>query len=187
MSLSAGLDQVVCHKEGYWVALGLGWLGIGEVARFLTLLVIIGALVFVAMSTAVGIVAASAARAPTKAYLGKSKGSAAEITALQSGRWEVDCASGAYEGGEVWLGRRHRAITVHQLDLIAVGFALLRSDGSWAIYRWLEPTISKATKLAGFTVRRSSSRWDIMRGGRKIGYTIGPDGPEAATPLLTLC
>jgi hypothetical protein len=121
----------------------------------------------------------------TNAYRDKSRTSAVEITELKPGDWEVVCA--AYERADVRLGRRRKAITVHELDESTPGFAVIRSDGSWAIYRNLDPTVSRAHRLVGVAVRRSSMRWDIMRAGRKIGYTIGPDGPEAATPLLTLC
>ncbi len=136
------------------------------------------------MTIAVVTIAASAARAQTQAYLGKSKTSAAVITPLGPGSWSLDCAG--YSGAEIRLGRRHRAITVHYIDGAVGGFALIQSDGRWAVYRRPDAT-SNTTKLVGFAVRRSPTRWDIIRGPRKIGYTVGPDGPEAATPLLTIC
>ena len=66
-------------------------------------------------------------------------------------------------------------------------------DGRWGIYRPIShfdrssDTLVSSEKLLGFAVRRTSTRWDIVRSGRKIGFTVGPDGPEGATALLTIC
>ena len=86
-------------------------------------------------------------------------------------------------------GRRHRVIHVHYVDEQIGGLARLQSDGRWAIYvrvNDLDPPYPE--KLVGFAVRRTSTRWDILSAkGRKIGYAVGPDGPEAAAPMLTIC
>jgi hypothetical protein len=42
-------------------------------------------------------------------------------------------------------------------------------------------------KIKGIAVRRSSTRWDVIRAGRMIGHTKGRDGAEAATALATMC
>jgi len=53
--------------------------------------------------------------------------------------------------------------------------------------RLLEPP-PYPERLVGFAVRRTSTRWDIVGPkGRKVGYTVGPDGPELATALITVC
>lgn len=59
----------------------------------------------------------------------------------------------------------------------------MQPSGRWAIYT----TGGSPRKLAGVAVHRTATRWDIMRGQRKIGRMIGRDGAEAATALLTIC
>jgi hypothetical protein len=143
--------------------------------------------ILTAMTVAlVSLAAARAARPPTTAYIGKT--SAATITPVTPLTWQLENCAG-YEGGSVRLGRRHRAITVHYNDGAVPGFALIQRDGSWAIYEWRGGGFypGNTARLVGLAVQRELTRWDIVRRGRKIGHTVGPDGPEAATAALTIC
>lgn len=117
--------------------------------------------------------AASAARAPTRAYV-ETRKAPTVITPSGPRGWLVDCITDA--GGYVDESRRHRVIHVHYSDEQIGGLARIQPDGRWAIYH----RNGGPGKLVGFVVRRTSAR-------RKVGYAVGPDGPEAATPLLTLC
>jgi hypothetical protein len=64
------------------------------------------------------------------------------------------------------------------------GFARLVWVGRWAIY-----DTDPASVLVGLAVRRTPRRWDVFRrpSGRFFGYTLGPEGSQAATALLTIC
>jgi hypothetical protein len=64
------------------------------------------------------------------------------------------------------------------------GFARLLRPGRWAIYD-TEPV----RVLTGFAVRRGPHRWDVFKrpSPRLFGYTLGPEGPQAATALLLIC
>jgi hypothetical protein len=129
---------------------------------------------------------ASAGHASTKAYLGESKTMAAMVSPQRSGVWSLDCD---YVGGFVDASPRHRIIHAHFMDEHIGGLARIRSGNTWAVYELvndLEPP-PFPRKLVGFVVQRTPTRWDIVRKGRKIGYTVGPDGPEVATALLTVC
>ena len=125
----------------------------------------------------------------TKAYLanGKNKYPAVIVQAVRPGHWVVvDCIG--YSGAEVVLGPRRRAITVHYIDGTVAGFALVQRDGRWAIYRGSHGP----GKLIGFAVRQAVYRWNVLQGDRKgglrmVGHTVGPDGPAAATLLVTIC
>jgi hypothetical protein len=121
----------------------------------------------------------------TTAYVGN----AATTISGTPPRWMPVPETCSYQGGWVQLGRRHRAITTHFNDGVADGFALIQRDGSWAIYEWAggPPVYGGHAKLVGIAVKRGLGRWDIVRSGRKIGHTVGPDGPEAATAALTIC
>ncbi len=143
--------------------------------------------ILTAMTVAVVSLGARAARPPTTAYIDKTS-AATMITPVTPLTWQLDNCAG-YEGGSVALGRRHRAITVHYNDGIVPGFALIQHDGSWAIYEWPGGSFypGNTARLVGLAVRRGPTRWDIVRRGRKIGHTVGPDGPEAATAALTIC
>jgi hypothetical protein len=139
------------------------------------------AVIVVGTMSALGAPAATSARAPTQMYLGR-----ASVAAIQpEGRraWHVDCA--AVDGEEVFTGARHRAVWVRHWDGYLDGYALLRGTGRWAIFRYA--TATRRLTVVGFAMRWSSTRWDVLRGRRTIGHTMGPDGPEAAAALLTVC
>jgi hypothetical protein len=129
----------------------------------------------------------SAAGRSTTAYVDKT-GRATTIMPLTPLTWSLEDCWG-YEGGSVRLGRRHRAITTHYNDGIVPGFALIQHDGSWAIYEWPGGSFypGQKARLVGVAVQRGPTRWDIVRRGRRVGHTVGPDGPEAATAALTIC
>jgi hypothetical protein len=100
----------------------------------------------------------------------------------QAGTWFIECD--AYSGGVITHGPRHRErINVHYMDGQLAGYSRVQPSGRWAIYT----TDGSPRPLAGFAVRRTATRWDVMRGQRRVGHTIGPDGAEAATALLTIC
>lgn len=153
---------------------------------------------FIATMTAAGAVAASSATVPTKMYVGtKAVGliERQQIGQFRAQGWTVDCAAAESEFLTRGRSPRERArINVHFWDGAVVGYSRLQTAGRWVIYRWRgrpPPTV------AGFAVRRSSTRWDVFRaqrdgwdvlgGQRRVGHTIGPDGPPAATAFLIVC
>jgi len=135
---------------------------------------------------AAGAVAAASTKGPTAMYRGTVK--IGEITPGQTGQyvaetWGVSCDGSAF----VTRGRSARErtrINVHHWDGVVDGYALLQTSGRWRI-RWR--FYGDRPKVAWFAVRRSATRWDVLRGERKIGYTIGPDGPAAAAALIIGC
>jgi hypothetical protein len=136
--------------------------------------------VVVGTMSAMGARAATSVGASTQMYLGRVH--VGEIQREGRRAWHVDCANGP-DGDEVFPGARHRAIWVRHWDGYLDGYARLQSTGRWAIHR----VQSGQTTAVGFAVRRSSTRWDTLRGHRTVGHTIGPDGPEAAAALLSIC
>jgi hypothetical protein len=132
---------------------------------------------------AAGAVAATPTKGPTEMYRGTKK--IAQLIPAQIGQhraetWNVDCEGSPF----VTRGRsarERRRINVHHWDGAVDGYALRQTSGRWRIYYWYPP------KVAWFAVRRSATRWDVLRGQRKIGYTIGPDGPAAASALVIAC
>lgn len=96
-----------------------------------------------------------------------------------------DCPN--YSGGYV-TGGRH-SLAVHEMDNLTDGYAVLRPSGRWDIYG-VGPMVTERGHV-GYAIRRSRERWDVLRFGPNgpylVGYTIGPDGPAAATLLLTTC
>jgi len=136
-----------------------------------------------AATTAVGTVAASSAKAPTEMYLGTKNVGRIQPTTIGTIRaetWDVECGDSEF----VTRGRSPRErtrINVHHWDGALDGYSRLQTDGRWVIYS------SYTRKDLGIAIRRSATRWDVLRGRRKVGHTIGPDGPPAATALLTVC
>jgi hypothetical protein len=136
--------------------------------------------------TAAGAVAAASTKGPTAMYQGTTK--VGVITPAQIGQYRAETWDASCEGSPfVTRGRSARErtrINVHHWDGAVDGYALLQTSGRWRI-RWT--FYGGRPKVAWFAVRRSTTRWDILRGERKIGYTIGPDGPAAAAALVIGC
>jgi hypothetical protein len=134
---------------------------------------------------AAGAVAARPTKAPTEMYRGTERVgliTPGQIGQYRADTWEVSCEGSAF----VTRGRSARErkrINVHHWDGSVDGYALLQTSGRWRI-RW---RYESGPKVAWFAVRRSATRWDVLGGQRKIGYTIGPDGPPAAAALLIAC
>ena len=102
------------------------------------------------------------------------------IGTIRAETWDVECGDSEF----VTRGRSPRErtrINVHHWDGALDGYSRLQTDGRWVIYS------SYTRKDLGIAIRRSATRWDVLRGRRKVGHTIGPDGPPAATALLTVC
>jgi hypothetical protein len=125
--------------------------------------------------------AATSERATTSMFLGNHK--TGVISFDGPGRWNLDCSG--YDGGYISRGPLHRErINVHYNDGVVGGYSRLQPNGSFLIYtRYLD----RGPRLVGVAVRRSAIRWDITLKQRRIGHTIGPDGAEAATALVTIC
>jgi hypothetical protein len=142
---------------------------------------------FAATLTAAGAVAASSAKSPpTVMYRGTKNVGLIQPTTIGTIRaetWDVECGDSEF----VTRGRSPRErtrINVHWWDGVVVAYSRLQAAGRWVIYRY---TSGVPPRLAGFAVRRSSTRWDVLRGQRNVGHTIGHDGPAAASALLTVC
>jgi hypothetical protein len=143
--------------------------------------------VLVATMIATGTSAARPAKGPTQMYRdGENVGSLvpARIGQYRAETWEVDCEGSAF----VTRGRSPRErkrINVHHWDGAVDGYALFKNPSRWVIY---QPTTARDV-VAGFAVRRSATRWVLLRRTgegwiHEFGYTIGPDGPPAAAALL---
>ena len=139
--------------------------------------------VLIGIAAAVVTMAASAARAPTSANFLRAGTYRTQIT--PAGPRSKRSTSTARAVTSTRASRT--GDSRHYVDEQIGGLARLQSDGRWAIYERvndLDPPYPE--KLVGFAVRRTSTRWDILSAkGRKIGYAVGPDGPEAAAPMLT--
>lgn len=124
------------------------------------------------------------ARFSTEALL--STGGRTLITEYRPRRWDIlECD---YTGGIVDTSpRRHRVIFVHTRVGLTVGIGHVLPNGRYAIWAHEPFSDDRPGERVGTVVRRSPMRWDILRRGRKIGWARGPDGPEAATALLTIC
>jgi len=131
-------------------------------------------------------VAATSTKEPTAMYRGTTK--VGVITPAQIGQYRAETWDASCEGSPfVTRGRsaRERArINVHHWDGHVDGYALLETSGRWRIRPMF---YGDRPKVAWLAVRRSATRWDVLRGGRKIGSTIGPDGPAAAAALVIGC
>jgi hypothetical protein len=146
----------------------------------------VGLAALVATMIAVGTVAARSAKDPTQMYRdGKEVGLLVpgQIGQYRAETWYVDCEGSPF----VTRGRsprERRRINVHHWDGAVDGYSLLQRPGRWVIYRSIyRPTV------AGVAVRRSATRWVVLRRTGdgwvyEFGYTIGPDGPPAAAALL---
>jgi hypothetical protein len=90
-----------------------------------------------------------------------------------------------YENGNVETNARETWIFVNSQSEHHWGFARLQRPGRWMIYR-TEPTFRR--QLVGFAKQRTNNRWDVYdRRSRRVGYTLGSEGPQAAAALLTMC
>jgi hypothetical protein len=143
----------------------------------------------IALCVVGGGLAASTRNPPTEMYAGVTH--IGRIIPTQIGRfraetWEIDCP--AAESQFLMRGRaaRDRArINLHHWDGYLDGLAR-SSRGRWLIYRGVSSGTSGA--FVAYAVHRSPWHWDVFRAsGRKIGRTLGPDGPEAATALALVC
>ena len=134
------------------------------------------------LSLVVGVPSAQA-RFSTEALL--YQGRHTIITEYRPRHWDIhECD---YISG--WVNtslRRHKLVYVHGMDAYIVGVGRLRSNGRWAIWR-RTPFSDDPDERVGTVVRRGPTRWDILHQGKKIGWARGPDGPEAATAVLTIC
>jgi hypothetical protein len=136
--------------------------------------------VVLAVLSAVSSAAATPARAPTQMYRGQTNAGTIEPVGLR--HWSVDCPNGN-SGSEVFIGARRRRIYVRHWDGNLDGYADLQSSGRWTIYRAsVDP--GERWKPVGLALRRSATRWEILKGRRRVGHTIGPDGPEAAAAFF---
>ncbi len=87
----------------------------------------------------------------------------------------------AYEGAEVRRRKQRVEVRSALFDLMAYGHQI--SANRWTLFRHREGSPSpRAT-----AIRRTPNRWDLWRGKRKLGHTVGPDGLEAAAALLSPC
>jgi hypothetical protein len=134
-----------------------------------------------------GAAAAGSASGSTHMYLGlKDIGMIVPNGGLGGSQgWDINCAANA-DGLFLTRGRsglNRKRINVHMWDGAVTAYARAQTATRWAIYRWIYNTDDRH-KILGFAVRRSATRWDVIRRQRKVGYTIGPDGPPAATALL---
>jgi hypothetical protein len=139
----------------------------------------------VAAVVAAGMLAASAAGAnaagPTYMFIGqKNVGHIETIPRYRADlpdRYSVDCD--AYEGVEV--SRRKQRVEVRSalFDLMAYGHQV--SATRWTLFS------TGVNSLRATAIRRTVSRWDLWRGKRKLGHTVGPNGLEAAAALLSPC
>ena len=96
----------------------------------------------------------------------------------------VSCEGGTgYNGGSVVINPRRTWIYVNLVSDRHAGFARLVKPGRWAIY-----FVGKGRSYVGFAKQRTTLRWNVYdRRSRRVGYTLGPDGPQAAAVLMTLC
>ena len=144
---------------------------------------------FVALCV-VGIgLAASRRNPPTEMYAGVThigRIIPAQIGRFRAETWEIDCP--VAESQFLMRGRaarHHGRINLHDWDGYLDGLARSRR-GRWLIYRGVSSGTSSA--FVAYAVHRSPWHWDVFRAsGRKIGRTLGPDGPEAATALALVC
>lgn len=107
------------------------------------------------------------------------------ITEYRPRHWDIQGCD--YIAG--WINtspQRHKVIYAHGMDDYIVGVGRLQPNGQWAIWTRL-PFSDKPDVRVATVVRRSATRWDILRQGKKIGWARGPDGPEATTALLSIC
>jgi hypothetical protein len=125
------------------------------------------------------------ARLATDAVLWQAQGGHARIIEFRPRAWDVHGCD--YSSG--WVNtspQRHKLIYAHTMESYIVGVGRLQPNGRWAIWERI-PFSDNPDVRVGTVVRRSATRWDILHKGRKIGYAVGPDGPEAVTALLTIC
>jgi hypothetical protein len=138
------------------------------------------------MMTIVGRVAASSAEVRTQMYRGMKNIGYIEFTGVTSAgkTWHTECGADTAVDLTRGLSAPHRMrINVHWWDGVVVGFSLRETLQRWVIY----DILYGRRKVAAFAVRRSATRWDVLRGRRKVGHTTGRDGPEAATALIIGC
>jgi hypothetical protein len=69
-------------------------------------------------------------------------------------------------------------INIHWMDGAVAGHARRERPTRWLIYA-NDPS-KKGPTLVGSAQRRTSMRWDVLRGRRLVGHTQGPNGPAAA-------
>jgi hypothetical protein len=138
-----------------------------------------------------GVSVQGATRGPTVMYRASEKIGSIEPTRIRAYPraevWDIACPDG--ESQVLTRGRngRQRArINLHHWDGGVDGYAQNTASGRWLIYRWYGNPASPPVPL-GSAVRESPWRWDVFRAKRKIGRTVGPDGPAAATALVMVC
>jgi hypothetical protein len=86
-----------------------------------------------------------------------------------------------YSGGGVEINRQRTWMVVFSAMNYNFGTARLLRAGKWSVYS------AEHRALVGYAERRTPLRWDVVKGSRKVGHTVGPDGPQAAAALLLVC
>jgi hypothetical protein len=95
--------------------------------------------------------------------------------------WGIE-ECGGYTGGSVQATRRR--LTVYTALADVLGSANFQRAGRWRIVG----ESFGGGEVDGLAIHKLNSvRWDVWNHGRKVGYTIGPNGPAAAAALLLLC
>lgn len=96
----------------------------------------------------------------------------------------VDCSGGSdYNGGSVAINARRTWVYVNDMADRHWGLARRVRPGRWEIY-----FVGQGRTLVGFARQRTSRRWDVYdHRSHRVGYTLGPDGPQAAAVALTMC
>jgi hypothetical protein len=92
-------------------------------------------------------------------------------------RYSVEC--NAYEDAEIRRRKQRVEVRSALFGLMAYGHQV--SATRWTLFS------SGVNSLRATAIRRTASRWDLWRGKRKFGHTVGPNGLEAAAALLSRC
>jgi hypothetical protein len=107
-------------------------------------------------------------------------GRVGQISWESPGFWSITC--GGYEGAHVEGTRRRLTVSTALDDVL--GSAHVQRAGRWRI---VGSSLGGA-EVDGLAIRKANTfRWNVWLDGRKVGYTIGPDGPAAAAALLFVC
>ena len=143
--------------------------------------------VLIAVSGSALALAAGTRNPPTEMYSGSTH--VGRITPTQIGRyrarvWDIDCDAESQFLTRGRSARERTRINLHHWDGVVDGYARF-VRGRWLIYRLVY--LGEPFALAGSAVHRSPWHWDVFRGGQRMGRTLGPDGPAAATALVLVC
>jgi hypothetical protein len=92
----------------------------------------------------------------------------------------------AYSGGGVVINRQGTWVVAFSAMNYNFGYARLLGPGKWPVYA-AEVVGSSHSRLVGYAERRTLLQWDVIKGYRRVGHTVGPDGPQAVAALLLVC